>query len=106
MVKESILVASEADMENPSEWMDRLRDALLQVPFVRIHQIALSPVMQNGLEADAELQLQIQKESWAILVEISPAGSDGCRAAAPRRTKPSRKSLWRADGAVSIKRIA
>ena len=48
MVKESILVASEADMENPSEWMDRLRDALLQVPFVRIHQIALSPVMQNG----------------------------------------------------------
>ena len=63
MVKESILVASEADMENPSEWMDRLRDALLQVPFVRIHQIALSPVMQNGLEADAELQLQIQKES-------------------------------------------
>ncbi len=89
MVKESILVASEADMENPSEWMDRLRDALLQVPFVRIHQIALSPVMQNGLEADAELQLQIQKESWAILVEISKNGE-------PQRVRMAAEQLRRA----------
>lgn len=74
MVKETIQVEIDADMENPSEWMDRLRDALKQVPFLKIHPIEMNSVAQGGLPISTKLRLEIHKEPWTILVEISKNG--------------------------------